>query len=165
MKHYSKERKEAALLKMMPPHNMSIAALAEETGITTKTLYNWRLEAKDRGIIVPGNNKGSDQWSSQDKFTVVLETSSLNEAELSEYCRKKGLYPEQVQLWKEACQNANAAHQELVKKERDLLKREQKKSKNLEKELARKEKALAETAALLVLQKKAQALWGEEKGE
>ncbi len=31
----------------------------------------------------------------------------------------------------------------------------------LEKELRRKTEALAETAALLVLQKKAQAIWGE----
>lgn len=114
---------------------------------------------------MPGNNKRSEQWTSQDKFIIVLETSNLNEAELSEHCRKKGLYPEQFQQWKEACQNTNAAHQELVKKERDLLKREQKKTKSLGKELARKEKALAETAALLVLQKKAQALWREEKGE
>ena len=32
----------------------------------------------------------------------------------------------------------------------------------LERELARKDKALAETAALLVLKKKAQAIWGDE---
>jgi hypothetical protein len=33
----------------------------------------------------------------------------------------------------------------------------------LERELRRKEKALAETAALLVLRKKAQAIWGEDE--
>jgi len=37
------------------------------------------------------------------------------------------------------------------------------KSRRLEKELNRKEKALAEIAALLVLKKKAQAVWGEEE--
>ena len=36
---------------------------------------------------------------------------------------------------------------------------------SLEKELNHKEKALAETAALLVLKKKAQALWGESEDE
>jgi hypothetical protein len=39
---------------------------------------------------------------------------------------------------------------------------EQKRIKDLERELKRKEAALAETAALLVLRKKAGALWGEE---
>jgi transposase len=32
---------------------------------------------------------------------------------------------------------------------------------NLERELRRKEKALAETTALIVLKKKAQAIWGD----
>jgi transposase len=35
----------------------------------------------------------------------------------------------------------------------------------LEQELRRKERALAETAALLVLRKKAQAIWGEPEAE
>jgi hypothetical protein len=37
--------------------------------------------------------------------------------------------------------------------------------KELEQDLRRKEKALAETAALLVLRKKAQAIWGEPEDE
>lgn len=41
-----------------------------------------------------------------------------------------------------------------------MSKAERKRVKELEKELARKEKALAETAALLVLRKKADAIWG-----
>ena len=35
----------------------------------------------------------------------------------------------------------------------------------LEKELQRKEKALAETAALLVLQRKVEALWAEKRAD
>ncbi len=47
------------------------------------------------------------KWSSQDKFMVVIETANLSEIEFSEYCREKGIYPEQVREWKEACINAN----------------------------------------------------------
>jgi hypothetical protein len=39
---------------------------------------------------------------------------------------------------------------------------DRKKLHRLEKELRRKDKALAEAAALLVLQKKAQAIWGDD---
>jgi hypothetical protein len=39
---------------------------------------------------------------------------------------------------------------------------ETKRIKDLEKELRRKDQALAETAALLVLKKKAQEIWGDE---
>ena len=44
-------------------------------------------------------------------------------------------------------------------------KAEQKRIRELEKDLRRKEKALAETAALLVLRKKAAAIWGENEAE
>ena len=32
----------------------------------------------------------------------MIETAAMNEAELGEYCRSKGLYPEQVQRWKKS---------------------------------------------------------------
>ena len=54
-----------------------------------------------RGLVVPGDGRNSENWSSEDKFAVVLETAALNEAELAEYCRKKGFFAEQVVAWKE----------------------------------------------------------------
>ena len=96
MARYSEERKASVITQMMPPQNKSAVTLSEETGIPYQTLYNWRKQARNRGCIVPGDGHSPEDWSSEDKFKVVLETASLNEAELSEYCRKKGLYPEQV---------------------------------------------------------------------
>ncbi|MHC8381928.1 hypothetical protein [Pseudomonas sp. LB3P14] len=58
-------------------------------------------------MIVPGNGKTSDQWSSADTFNAVMETAPLSEVEISQYCRIKGIYPEQIQQWRETCQNAN----------------------------------------------------------
>lgn len=31
----------------------------------------------------------------------------MNEAEFGDYCRECGLYPEQVEAWRDACMNAN----------------------------------------------------------
>ncbi|BBA33943.1 transposase IS3/family protein [Methylocaldum marinum] len=42
---------------------------------------------------------------------------------------------------------------------------DQKRLRELERELQRKEKALAEAAALLVLRKKAEAIWGDREDE
>lgn len=165
MKHYSQEHKQAMIVKMMPPHNRRVSELSEETGISQQTLYNWRQKAREEGHVVPGNGKNSEQWSSADKFAVVLETAAMNEAELSEYCRLKGLYPEQVASWKTSCMQANASAQETAKANRVQAKQDKKRIKTLESELRRKDKALAETAALLVLQKKAQALWGESEDD
>ena len=165
MKGYSPERKESVLRKMMPPINMPVSQIAKESGISDVTLYKWRNELRDKGKPAPGNGLSADKWSAEDKFAVLLETSELNEAELSEYCRKKGLYAEQIELWKSAAIRANEAPADQDRQLKKQRTSDRKKIRMLEKELNRKEKALAETAALLVLRKKAQAIWGEEEDE
>jgi len=159
---YSPERKEAIQRRMMPPENKSVMELARETGITNQTLYNWRRQLKIRGVAVPGNGKNSEQWSSEDKFAVVLETATMSIAEQAEYCRRKGLFIEQIKAWRQICLGANANAAEMAKSQREQNKGDQKRIRTLEKELHRKEKALAEVAALLVLRKKVQAIWGGE---
>lgn len=150
MKSYSAERKEAVLRQMMPPENKAVSAFAKETGITEQTLYTWRRELKSQGLPVPGDGKNPEGWASEDKFAVVLETAALNEAELAEYCCRKGLYVEQIAAWREACRSANANAAEQVRSQRQQAKEDRKRIQQLEKELQRKDKALAETAALLV---------------
>src|ERR1700756_5967719 len=108
MKPYAEERKEALVRRMMPPENALVSALARETGITEQTLYTWRRQAKGQGLAVPGDGKNPEGGSSEDKFAVVLETAPLNAAELAEYCRRKGLYPEQIAAWRAARPSADA---------------------------------------------------------
>jgi transposase-like protein len=148
---------------MMPPENKAVSVLARETGITEQTLYTWRRELKSQGLPVPGDGKNPEEWSSEDKFAVVLETAALNEAELAEYCRCKGLYREQIAAWRDACRLANANVTQQRRGQREQSKEDRKRIRQLEKELQRKDKALAETAALLVLRKKAQAIWGDQE--
>jgi len=165
MNRYSAERKESVIQKMMPPHNIPIPQLAKESGISDVTLYNWRKQARVEGIAVPADGKNPEKWSSEDKFAIVLEAASLNEAELAEYCRQKGLYVEQIAAWRKACLQANANSAAQTKAEQKQVRKDRNKIKKLERELHRKDKALAETAALLVLQKKAQAIWGDGEDE
>jgi transposase-like protein len=163
--NYSKEFKESIIRRMLPPGNESISKIAREEGLSEQTLRNWRDKARKDGVAAPGTDAAPDQWSTQDKFLIVVETASLNEIELAEYARKKGLFVEQIKSWRDACMNANGG----VAKEAARLSRELKESekqrKQLEKELQRKDKALAETAALLVLRKKADAIWGDPEDE
>ena len=165
MARYSEELKASVIQRMMPPNNVPIAQLVKETGITDATLYTWRKKMRAQGVPVPGDGQNPEQWRSEDKFAVVLETAALNETELSEYCRKKGLFPEQVAQWKQACLTANAEAVEQRKQLAEERKLDKKKIKSLVRELNRKEKALAETAALLVLAKKARAIWGEREDD
>ena len=146
MKRYTAERRESVIQKMMPPNNIPIPRLAEETGISDVTLYTWRKQARVEGIAVPADGKNPEKWSSEDKFAIVLEAASLNEAELAEYCRRKGLYAEQITAWRKACLQANANSAAQAKEQREQGKKDRKQIKKLERELQRKEKALAEAA-------------------
>ncbi len=158
---YPAERKEAVLKKMLPPHNKSIPELAKEEGICEGTLYNWRKAARAKGMLMPDGDSSPQGWAAVDKFSAVIETAAMNEAELSAYCRQKGLYPEQIKEWREACEQANDWDRNQNKQLKENRRSDSQRIKELERELLRKEKALAETAALLVLRKKAQAIWGD----
>jgi len=142
---------------------MSIRQLSQEEGISEATLHNWRAEARGKGQLMPNADAGPEGWSSRDKFSAVLETAALNETDLAEYCRKRGLYPAQIAAWRLACEQANDWDRASSARLGRATKEEKKRVKDLERELARKDRALAETAALLVLRKKAAAIWGGDE--
>lgn len=163
MAHYPTERREAVVRRMLN-ETISIPALAKETGITAWTLYQWRRLATTREEAV-NKPKKSEKISPMRKMAMVVETATLNEAELAEYCRKEGLYPEQIKAWGEACSQATVGGLVPASRLREAKKADHKRIKELERELRRKDKALAETAALLTLRKKAAAIWGEGEDE
>ena len=102
--------------------------------------------------------KVSTLWTVEARFSAIVETATMSEVELGEYCREKGLYPEQIKEWKaEFIESLTKSSQQ----EKVQGKGDKKRINQLEKELRRKEKALAEAAALLILGKKLQAFYGE----
>lgn len=162
MPKYPEERKAALLGKLLPPHNRAVPEVSEAEGVAASTLYNWLKQARQQGAPVPGSTRNTpDDWDGQAKFAVVLETAPMNAGELSEYCRRKGLYPEQVARWRQACIEGAASQAKRDQAAASELKLAQQQVRTLEKELRRKEKALAESAALLILQKKFNTLWGD----
>jgi transposase-like protein len=165
MRRYSEAVKADVRRRMSPPQRQSVAQISAELGIHVVTLYNWRKAWRLQGEVVPASEKDPEGWGATDKFTVVLETAGLNATELSAYCRERGLYPEQVERWRQASQDANEKPVLTLKEQKELERlraQDQKEIKRLKQELRRKEKALAEAAALLIASKKIQAFWGED---
>lgn len=164
---YTAEQREWVVQQMMPPLNRAVVELAKATGITTVTLRVWQKMARAEGRIMLGDGKQSDQWSSTNKFRIVLETAPLSEAELSAYCRTKGIYPEQVAQWRLICEQANApvTAKSAAPPETKAAAKQVQRIRELERALKKKESALAEAAALLELEKKAAAIWGKGKAE
>jgi transposase len=96
---------------------------------------------------------------------VLFAAQGLTAEELGALLRREGLHEAQLQEWRQAAAGAlsGAAGEALPSKERKRLAAAEKRVKELERELHRKEKALAETAALLVLEKKLQAMGWDER--
>lgn len=161
---YSEGFKSSVIARLLPPHNVSVPDMVKETGVCRDTLYTWKSKYRniqsESGV---NRDQQTGRLSNAEKLTVVIETASLSEVELGEYCRRKGFYPEQIAGWKNAFVQGLSAS--ISKAEREQLREQIVAIKQLEKELHRKDKALAETAALLVLQKKFQALWEEPAAE
>lgn len=161
-KTYPEKLKESVFKRLAPPNAEKVSDLAKELNIPKNTLYTWRAKVLKES---PSTSKKASKWTSKDKFQAVLETASLSELETSKYCREKGVHVEELKTWVKQCQNANDTRFEDPKELKDNLKNKQYKIKKLQKELRHKEKALAETAALLVLRKKADAIWGDHEEE
>jgi hypothetical protein len=141
------------------------APLSCAVSIVVRTSTSAFAAYRAKGKLLPDSNSGPEGWTARDKFAAVVESAAMNESELGEYCRQRWLYPEQLRVWREACERANdwekAASTRIARETKD----DKKRIRELERELARKEKALAETAALMVLRKKAEAIWGPAEGE
>ena len=101
MRQYSEEFREQTVRKMMPPSAMSVARVSRESGVSEQTLYNWRNRFRHEGKAVPADPSNPENWNGENKLAVVIETAALNEEELAEYCRRKGLYVEQIARWRE----------------------------------------------------------------
>lgn len=157
MARYSSEFKEQTVRKMMPPSSQSVAQISRETNISSPTLYAWRNQYRSQGYVVPATHKDPEGWDWKAKAAAIMATQTMNEAEKSAYCRENGIYPEQLEAWEAGFEVADSSNRPVSKAE-DAATR--KKLKQLERELRRKDKALAEAAALLVLSKKAHAIWG-----
>lgn len=161
MIRYPKEFKEQVLKRLLPPNAESVKRVAEETGVSHQTLRNWMQEAHIHDLVQSLPPEPPSSLSTSEKFRIVVETLSMSEDELSEYARKAGLYVTQIKEWRDICVNANATEDAQKRSMQKELKAVQKENSELRKDLRQKEKALAETAALLVLRKKAEAIWGE----
>lgn len=144
MKTYSPERKAAVIARMLPPHNQSVVQIARAEGIPINTLYTWRSQTGVVGVEA----KQPQQWPQEARFAALIETAPLSAHAIAEYCRRKGLYPEQLQQWKDSFM------QPTQREEKIEIKRLKKENQQLNREIARKDKALAEAAALLILEKK-----------
>jgi transposase-like protein len=156
---YSSAFKEQALRKVLSRGNRTVQSVADELNINVFTLKNWMKRDVDKyaKVAEPVKEKRPQDWSVQEQLIALHESHGLQGEALNAWCRERGIFAHHLDSWRESfCGNKDdvrdAREWRSLKEENQQLKRE----------LLRKEKALAEAAALLVLQKKFQALLGDE---
>ena len=142
---------------MLPPESAATDLVAREIGIGADTLERWREEARSR----PARGRA---WTAGSRLEAVVTTAAMNEADKSAWCRSHGVYPEDLAKWRASATTALAAPEEL-RASPQATRQDRKRIKELERELLRKDRALAETAALLVLSKKVQAIFNKGEDE
>ena len=160
MKHYSPEFKAVAVQKLLNRGNRSIEDISQEMGIHQSNIYKWRNEFVTIGDMKKSSNP--HKRSANEKLKAITEYNALSVEQRGEYLRKNGLHEEHIKEWKKNIDDvltpSKQSNSLALEKSAD-----KKKIKHLERELRRKDKALAETAALLILKKKADLIWGVEE--
>lgn len=159
MAKYSLQFQENAMRQLMPPLLRSVAHVSREMGVSEPTLYAWKKRLQLQVEVLPSKATQPQGWDAKAKLAAIIETAAMNEAERSAYCRERGLYSEQIDAWRAAFEGMGEARSA----PRGELAQARKDNRDLQKQLQRKDKALAETAALLVLSKKARAIWGDDE--
>lgn len=167
---YSNGFKERMVQRLSGADAVSATALAKEVGVPQPTLSKWlrdagRASLQEAGKLSNGKvtkmpAKRPQDWSAEEKFQVVIESISLGGEELGAFLRRKGIHEIHLEQWRSLM--LEGLHAGKPAKNVAKNKAESREMKELRRELVRKEKALAETAALLVLKKKAQEIWGDK---
>ena len=166
---HSQEFKEQALSKVRARGSRTLEDLAGELNISLGTLKGWLKTQNKNGSAADmpehlPQGRQAQQWSAAERLLALHESHGLQGQALHAWCREKGLFEHQLVSWRQAfCATAEPESAQDARASKVALKTLQGQHEDLQRQLRRKERALAEAAALLVLQKKFQALLGGEE--
>jgi transposase len=150
---YGQAYKDRIVARLLPPESTSVEHVSREAGISVATLERWRA-----GALANASGSGSQRWTAAARLQAVIITAAMDAATRSAWCREQGLYPTELDAWK---QDAIAGLGEPRAASAVEAREDRRRVKELERELHRKDNALAETAALLVPSKKLAAVFHE----
>jgi transposase len=152
MPQYSSAFKQRMLRRLIGPSAMSANALAHEVGVSQPVLSRWLRASR---TVEGMSSSKKKKWTGAEKLRVVTAARGLSENELGALLRREGVHATDLAAWEAVAEAALSAGP------RSGLSADARRIHELERELRRKDAALAETAALLVLKKKVQAIWGD----
>lgn len=153
-KPFSVAFKQKMVQRLTGKDALSALQLARETGVRQQNLSRWLEEARSLPMMTDTPRPAVREWTVEQKARVLAEGSKLDGEALTAYLERQGVKFADYEQWRIALDEGGRASTSTIKRIRQL-----------ERELARKEKALAEAAALLVLKKKVETLYGEDEDD
>jgi transposase-like protein len=149
---------------------ISLTEMADTLGVSRSALQRWITQSKNQQLetisadtreftaTMTEKEKRPEDWSLEERLKLIIKSDGLSEEDCNQLCRTQGIFPHHIKEWKQqfitgVISSSESKKQLTVKSLRNEIKA-------LNKDLNRKNKALAETAALLVLKKKVNAIWG-----
>ena len=167
MARYSQEFKVQSVEKALTRRvDQTLTTLADDLGVGYSTLQRWIRMAKENKLEQAEHPMSKERsprdWNKAQRLEAIMHCHGMNDEQVSSYCRENGIYPHHLQEWTSEFISGNQGSEPVSRQEQKKLRQE---NKRLHKELKRKDRALSETAALLVLSKKCQAIWGEKEDD
>lgn len=162
--NYTDSFKSKMVQRLTAPNAISASRLSKEVGVSQTSLSHWLKRAR---TVDPMTKEPSERTvptgntrSAAEKVRIVMAAAALGPDELGAFLRREGVHEAELEQWRVAVVDAATSGLE-GKAERSTRGADTKKIRELERQIRRKDKALAETAALLVLQKKVHEIWGD----
>jgi transposase len=152
-KPFSVAFKQKMVQRLTGKYAVSAAQLAREMGVRQQNLSRWLEEARSLPMMANRPPPAVRDRTVEQKARVLAEAAKLDGEELTSYLEREGVKLPEYEQWRLALEGGGASTATT------------KRIRQLERELARKEKALAEAAALLVLKKKVETLFGEDEDD
>lgn len=155
---FSEEQKRMWVKKFLTRGSKSIDVFCRENAMSSTAIYKW-IGIYGRTDDMKPLARSPHHWSPEEKFKAVMAFDALPVEEQGAYLRREGVHVEHLEMWRDKMQKSLEPENQDQRSERGELVY---KILDLEKELSRKDKALAEAAAILILKKKVDSIWGSE---
>jgi len=162
MRLISQATKETIVKKALNRGNTSLHDIAKENNVSYPSITKWIRQYKNNELKTTTTVFSNSVNSKSAQLEHIIATASLDDKVLGVYCRERGLYAHQIEKWKADLMKQDNSSQgnQVLLTEMKALRSE---IKSLKQDIRRKDRALAEAAALLILKKKAEALWGDQE--
>ena len=86
---------------LLPPYNWSHRRIAKELDVSPSVVSKWRNELVESDLLsTEPSLENTTDYSAEQRFFIVIETETMSERKLAEYCRSKGVFVDDVKAWR-----------------------------------------------------------------